>query len=114
MNKKTIILALALALPLTASAFPGDQPDIEARHANRVEHLTKSLDLTPEQQTKVKDLFADEATKLKAIHEETQNRLHEILSKEQLVKLEELKKEQHGKWKKKFAALKDKISEPNE
>jgi protein CpxP len=41
MNKKIITLALALALPLTAAAFPGGQGDFEGHHANRVERLTK-------------------------------------------------------------------------
>ena len=47
MNKKIITLALALALPLTVAAFPGDNGGFEGHHANRVERLTKSLDLTP-------------------------------------------------------------------
>ena len=41
MNKKIITLALALALPLTVAAFPGDNGDFEGHHANRVERLTK-------------------------------------------------------------------------
>ena len=53
MNKKIITLALALALPLSVSAFPGDKGDFEGHHANRVERLTKNLDLTAEQKTKV-------------------------------------------------------------
>lgn len=71
MNKKIIILALALTLPLTAAAFPGGKCDFEGHHANRVEHLTKSLDLTAEQKTKVEALFKAQDEKLKIIHEET-------------------------------------------
>jgi len=48
---------LALALPLTVVAFPGDKGDFEGHHANRLEHLSKRLDLTPEQKTKVEALF---------------------------------------------------------
>ncbi len=35
---------MALALPLTVAAFPGDNGGFEGHHANRVERLTKSLD----------------------------------------------------------------------
>jgi hypothetical protein len=37
MKKKIITLALALALPLTTAAFPGDNGDFGGHHANRVE-----------------------------------------------------------------------------
>jgi Spy/CpxP family protein refolding chaperone len=107
MNKKIIILALALALPLTAVAFSGDKGDFERHHANRVEHLTKRLDLTPEQKTKVEALFKAQDEKLKVIHEETRVRLQEVLTKEQITKLDELKKQRHDKWEKKHGTLTD-------
>ncbi|MEY3288153.1 MAG: hypothetical protein RLZZ419_395 [Pseudomonadota bacterium] len=107
MNKKIIILALALGLPLTAAAFSGDKGDFEGHHANRVEHLTKSLDLTAEQKTKVEALFKEQDEKLKTIHEETHIRLQTILGKEQITKLDEMKKQRHDKWQKKCARLID-------
>ncbi len=108
MNKKIITLALlALAVPFTFAAFPGDRGDFEGHHANRVEHLSKRLDLTPEQKTKVEALFTVQDEKLKNIHEETQTRLQEILTKEQLTKLDELKKQRHDKWQSKHEGLKD-------
>ena len=97
MNKKIIILALALALPLTAAAFSGDKGDFEGHHANRVEHLTKKLNLTPEQKNQVDALFKAQGEKLKVIHEETQTRLQEILTKAQMTELDELKKQCHEK-----------------
>ena len=114
MNKKIITLALlALALPLTVSAFPGDKCNFEGHHANRVEHLTKSLDLTPEQKTKVEALFKEQEEKFKVIHEETRTRLQEVLTKEQMTKFDELKKQRHDKWQKKHEASKDqKAPEP--
>jgi periplasmic protein CpxP/Spy len=110
MNKKTIILALTLALPLTATAFPGDKGDFEGHHGNRVERLTKQLDLTAEQKTKVEAIFKEQEEKLKVIHEETHKRLQEVLTKEQITKLDDLKKQRHEKWKNKLEALKDKIT----
>jgi protein CpxP len=107
MNKKIIILALALALPLTAAAFSGDKGDFEGHHANRVEHLTKRLDLTPEQKTKLEALFKEQDKKLKIIHEETRTRLQEVLTKEQITKLDELKKQRHDKWENKHGTLTD-------
>jgi protein CpxP len=107
MNKKIITLALALALPLTVAAYPGNKGDFDGHHANRVEHLTKNLELTPEQKTKVEAIFKEQEEKLKIIHEETHKRLQEVLTKDQITKLDELKKQRHEKWQKKREALKD-------
>jgi periplasmic protein CpxP/Spy len=107
MNKKIITLALALVLPLTAAAFPGDNGDFGGHHANRVERLTKSLDLTPEQKTKVEAIFKEQQEKFKSIHEETQKRLREVLTKEQMTKMDDMKKQRREKWKNKLETLKD-------
>ena len=113
MNKKIIILALALVLPLTASAFPGGKCDFEGYHANKVERLTKNLDLTAEQKTKVEALFKEQEGKFKIIHEENHKRLQEVLTKEQLTKFDEMKKQRHDKWQKKHEAITDqKAPEP--
>jgi periplasmic protein CpxP/Spy len=109
MNKKIIILALAFALPLTASAFPGDKGDFEGHHAKRVERLTKELNLTPEQTPKVEAIFKEEHEKIKVIHEESQKRLQEVLTKEQMTKMDEMKKQHREKWKNKFDSLKDQV-----
>jgi len=107
MNKKIIILALALVLPLTAAAFPGGKCDFEGHHANKVERLTKNLNLTAEQKTKVEVIFKEQEGKFKIIHEETRKRLQEVLTKEQLTKFDEMKKQRHDKWQKKHEALTD-------
>jgi periplasmic protein CpxP/Spy len=107
MNKKIITLALALALPLTAAAFPGENGDFEGQHANKVERLSTELNLTPEQKTKVDAIFRDQREKFKIIHEETRKRLQEVLSQEQMTKMDEMKKQRQEKWKQKFEALKD-------
>jgi protein CpxP len=110
MNKKIITLALALALPLTVAAFPGDQADFEGRHANRVERLTKELNLTPEQKTKVEAIFKEQHEKFKTIHEETRKRLEEVLSKEQMAKMDDMKKQRRQEWKNKLETLKDQVA----
>lgn len=113
MNKKIITLALALALPLTVAAFPGDRGDFGGHHAQRIEHLTQSLNLNPEQKTKVEALFKEQDEKFKVIHDETHKRLQEILTKEQMSKMDEMKKQRHEKWQKKHEALQDqKLTEP--
>lgn len=113
MNKKIITLALALALPLTAAAFPGDNGSFEGHHANKVERLTKNLDLTAEQKTKVEIIFKEQEGKFKIIHEETRKRLQEVLTKEQMTKFDEMKKQRHDKWQKKHETVTDqKAPEP--
>lgn len=110
MNTKTLCLMLMLSVSSAVLAAPDSQGDMEGRHSNRLEHLSKNLDLTPEQKSQLAQVFKEEEAKLQAIHAETQNRLQEILSKEQLIKLQELKKQGHSKWKKKLADLKNRIA----
>lgn len=98
MNKTILALALALALPLTAAAFPGDEPGPDGHHGRRIERLTKELNLTAEQKTKVEALFKEQHEKFKAIRDETKTRLGTILSPEQMAKMEEMKKQRQEKW----------------
>ena len=101
MNKTILTLAFALSLPLTAIAQPGgpsgDKPT-EWRHGQRIERMTKELNLTPDQKTKVEALFKEQHEKFKAIHEETQTKLKTILTPDQMTKMEELKKQRREKW----------------
>jgi Spy/CpxP family protein refolding chaperone len=113
MNKKIIAISLTLALPLTVAAFPGDKCAFEGWHANRIERLTKSLDLNAEQKTKLEAIFKEREAKFKAAHDETHTRLQAVLTKEQMAKMDDMKKQRLEKWQKKHEALKDqKTPEP--
>lgn len=109
MNKKILTIAMALALPLTVAAMPGAEKEgYEGgyRHGNKMERLTKELDLTEEQKTKMETLFKEQHEKYKTIHEETRTRMKEILTPEQVTKMDEMKKRHHEKWKNKKGAQK--------
>lgn len=84
MNKKLIALMLLLTLPLTAIAEMDAPPDSH----KRVEHLTKELGLTSEQQVKVEAIFTTQREKMKAAHEEAQAGLKAVFTPEQLTKFE--------------------------
>jgi protein CpxP len=104
MNKKIILIAMALALPLTAAALPGTDTEGgegEYRHGKKMERMTKELNLNEEQKTKMDALFKEQHEKYKTIHEETRTRLKEILTPEQMTKMDEMKKRHHEKWKSK-------------
>lgn len=101
MNKKIITIALALTLPLTVAAFPGDKggPEhFDGHRGERVERLAKQLDLSAGQKLKLQDVFKEEHEKREAIRQETQQRMQGVLSPEQMGKFEELKKARHEKW----------------
>jgi Spy/CpxP family protein refolding chaperone len=100
MTKKLIGLMLLLTLPLTAVAEMDAPPDSH----KRVEHLTKELSLTSEQQVKVEAIFDTQKEKMKAAHEEAQAGLKAVLTPEQLTKFEamqekhqEMRREKMGK-----------------
>ena len=107
-----ITAAACIALMATASLSFAEDPGSEdggwkkRRHhkrGNPVEHLTKTLDLTPEQQAKIQPIF-DQAKpqvdavrqeamqKIKAIRENTQAQIRPILTPAQQQKYDALKK----------------------
>jgi len=100
MQKRIIMIALALVLPLTAFASPGDWGGNHEDHiAHKLERLTKELTLTADQQSQLQALFKEKAEKSKALHEETRAGVQKILTAEQFTKWEELKKQHHEHWK---------------
>ena len=111
MNKKIVTLAIALALPLTVAAFPGNGGGggrFEGHRADRVERLAKKLDLNDEQKAQLEVIFKEQREKFDAIHRETRARMQEVLSTEQMTKLDELKKRRHEKWQKRHEEWKNK------
>jgi len=100
MNKKHTIIALALALPLTVTAYAGGKgPDHFGGHqGDRVERLAKKLDLTADQKTKLEDIFKREHEKFAAIHQETNQEVQGVLNPDQMAKYEELQKQRFEKW----------------
>ncbi len=110
MNKKIITVALALALPLTVAAMPEtDKENYDwAHHGDRMERMTKELNLNEEQKTKMDALFKEQHEKYKAIHEETRARLKEILTPEQMTKMDEMKKRHQEQWQQKKGIEKQK------
>jgi len=106
MNKKLIVLTLALALPLTVSAMPGESAGGGGgRHGNRLERMAKKLDLTDDQKAKLEVIFKEQYAKHKALKEETRERMSHILSAEQMEKMQEMKKRRQEKRKDKKAAI---------
>lgn len=100
MNKKLIGFMLLLALPLAAAAEMNALPDAH----KHVEHLTKELSLTSDQQVKVEAIFNTQREKMKAAHEEAKTALKAVFTPEQLTKFEaiqekhqEMHKEKMGK-----------------
>jgi periplasmic protein CpxP/Spy len=75
MNKKIITIAPALALPLTAAAFPGDKGDFKGHHVSRIERQTRSLESNTRQKTNLEAIFKEQEEKFKIIHQETGARL---------------------------------------
>ena len=109
MNKKLVTLVVALALPLTVFACPGgDGPGFEGHRGDRLERMSKKLDLTDEQKGKLEVIFKEQQEKFDVIHQETRTRMQKVLSSEQMAKLDELKKLHEEKWQKRHEEWKNK------
>lgn len=98
MIKKILILAIALLLPLTVSAYSGEGDD--APYDHRLERLNTELQLSPEQKTKLEAIFKEQHEKFRAIHEESHKRIKEVLTPEQVTKWENMKEQHQEKHKK--------------
>lgn len=96
MNRKILILASALLLPLTAAALP-EEGGYDAPVDHKLEHLSKELQLSAEQKTKLETIFKEQHEKFRAIHEESHNRIKEVLNPEQITKWEQMKKQHQEK-----------------
>lgn len=74
----------------------------------KVERMTKKLDLTSEQQSSIRTILEDKKSKMQSLHEqmktlqdETQQKIDAVLTAEQKAKHEEMKNEGKEKMKKK-------------
>ena len=110
-SRLVTLTATCVALMATGSLALAEDPGSKdgwnkRRHhkrGNPVEHLTKSLDLTPDQQAKIQPIFdqakpqvdavrQDAMQKIRAIRENTQAQIRPILTPAQQQKFDALKK----------------------
>lgn len=97
MNKKIIIIALAVLLPFTAMAAGNETGNHEGQRGEKIKQLTKELGLSAEQQSRLETIFQQHHEKLKALREEKHKQMEGVLTSEQIAKYNELKKERHLK-----------------
>ena len=106
MKYKIATIALIFTLPLTALAFSGgDIGDSATIRAQKIEKMTKSLNLSPEQEAKLTSLFEEQGVKYKVIHDETRKQMETFLTKEQLAKMDAMREKHHQKWEKEHGDL---------
>lgn len=99
MNTNLVAIVLALTLPLTATANPGEyKGDHDHYQAKKIERLDKELSLTSDQKSRIETLFKQNGEKFKALREETQSQMQTILTPEQYTKLQEMKQRRHERW----------------
>ncbi len=112
MKKNIFALALLIVMPLSISAASDDQHEHGGwkhgwnhggRHGDKIERLTKELNLTADQKTQAEAIFAAQKEKFKALYEEGQKNFSALLTKDQLAKFEQIEKERKEKWEKRRA-----------
>lgn len=104
MNKKTILLAVALSFPVPVLAMPGlDGNHMSPEH--RLDRLEKELQLNPEQKAKVDEIFKEQHEKFRVIREESHARIKNVLNPEQIKKWDDMKQQRKEKRQQKPAKL---------
>jgi len=97
MNKKFIIIAIALSLPLTVAAFPGEGMGFGGKGVNRIERLAEKLELTDDQKSKLEVILKEQRAKQQVIRDETHDRMGKILTGEQMEQMQNMKKRRQEK-----------------
>jgi len=100
MNKKTLLLACALALPMSAVYADPIMEGKTCHHAHHAGHLAKALGLSADQKSKVEEIVKEEHEKFKALHEEIHSKIRDVLTPEQQAKFDKWQsehKEMHGR-----------------
>src|SRR6266702_5676695 len=87
MKRNILTLAVVGAIALVGYAFAEPQGGFGGRHGGwrgqgfAMGHLTKSLNLTPDQQSKVQPLIDQARPQIIAIHKEAMEKTHAIIDK---------------------------------
>jgi protein CpxP len=84
MKRTVIALTVSGALALgTLAAIAGEHghggPGMHRMMGNPLEHLTKDLDLTPDQQAKVTPIVDQAKPQIRAIHQEAMEKMHAVM-----------------------------------
>jgi Spy/CpxP family protein refolding chaperone len=88
MKKTLIALTLSLAIPAAAIAVgPGGTVD----YRPRLERMTRTLDLSEQQQADLEALFRKQAEQRRAQREKNRAQIRAILTEEQAAKLDEMR-----------------------
>ncbi|WP_150046036.1 Spy/CpxP family protein refolding chaperone [Methylomonas rhizoryzae] len=99
MNKTIIAIALAVTVPFAVIAASQTEGEPNQYHrGDRIERMTKELNLSDQQKTQLKDIFQQHHQKHEALRQELRQQLQTVLSAEQLAKFDEKRKNRHEKW----------------
>ncbi len=122
MNRRIFIGSLLLGLAVTLTTRPALAQEHPATAENRLEEMSKQLNLTDDQKAKLKPVLQDEAQQLQAVHNDTslshdqkmakvkeireahKPQINDILTPDQQKKWEEMKKKAKGQREKKSEA----------
>ncbi len=122
MNRRIFIGSLLLGLAVTLTTRPALAQEHPATAENRLEEMSKQLNLTDDQKAKLKPILQDEAQQLQAVHNDTslshdqkmakvkeireahKPQINDILTPDQQKKWEEMKKKAKGQREKKSEA----------
>lgn len=97
MNKKIMIIALAVLLPFTAMAAGNKTGHHQSQHGEKIKQLTKELSLSTDQKSRLETIVQQHREKLKALREENHKLIEGVLTNEQMAKYNALRKERHPK-----------------
>lgn len=85
MNKNLITLAVAGTMAMGGFAVAKDRGSADrgwrghGRHGNPLEHMTETLNLTPDQQAKVQPILDQARPQIRAIHQEAKQKTRAVM-----------------------------------
>ncbi|EKF74238.1 hypothetical protein A11A3_09570 [Alcanivorax hongdengensis A-11-3] len=102
MKKVLIATLLVASSAVMAAPAPDDMPP--PHEGRMMEHMSKKLELTDQQQAQIQAIFKAQGEKMKALHTETESKINGVLNAEQQKKFAEMKEKRKArmeKWREK-------------
>ena len=90
MKKQILAIAIALSLPLLATAGEHGK--------DYMEHMQQRLDLNQEQQTQMREIFKNHHAEMEKLRDRTHQQVDAILNDEQRAEMAKIREQRRQKW----------------
>ncbi|MEH6499324.1 MAG: hypothetical protein V7751_08040 [Pseudoalteromonas distincta] len=97
MKKTLLATVMVIATGFSGALLADDHGKAGDRHEKYMQHMTKTLDLSTEQQTQLKAIHETHGEQYRALREQHKNEVNALLNADQQAKLAEMREQKREK-----------------